>query len=204
MSNKYYDLVVNEYSEQEKYNEFDVNFGSDDDENYIIVSQHEDIDSFVKFANSCLNKDYSESEIEQLLDVTFVFNDEYTKCTECDKVIRITPTSAFWQPNYHVGDGYIVCEECFNNNSDYQEAYLEERINNSKKAVGDLLEEGKLTELGFKKLDVEYEQGLYDRHDDPNEILDNLNEKYEEVVFVITHNNTFMTQFVPYVRGEIV
>lgn len=207
MSNKYLEKVKDEYHEQEKYDDFDVDFGSNDSNEYVIVGEHKDIDSFVNFAIECLNlnsEEYGEIEIENLLDVTFVFNDEYTKCTECGKVIKTTPSGCTWQPDYFVGDGYIVCEECFNNNEDYQEAYLEDRINNHEKAVGDLLEEGKLIDLGFKKIEMEYEQGMYDRHDNPSEILNELNEKYEEVVFVITDSNTFMTRFVPYVRGEIV
>jgi hypothetical protein len=144
--------------------------------------------------------------VESALGCEWGFSDEYTTCSDCENVIRTSPDSYSWQPDYFIGDGYIACNKCFNDNPDYQEAYIEEKINNPKNAINGLISEEQLEELGFVKFNAEesYESGWYQgQTDDPQEIYEALRERFNEVVFFINGVGQFDTHFSAFVRNEI-
>ena len=91
--------------------------------------------------------------VESALGCEWGFSDEYTFCYDCGNIIRTSPDSYHWQPNFYVGDGFIACNRCFNDNEYYQEEYLADKINNPKQAVNGLMKEEQIEELGFKRLD---------------------------------------------------
>lgn len=134
------------------------------------------------------------------------FSDEYTPCHECDKVIRIQPTSYNWLPDYCLGDGYIVCNDCFNENEDVQEEYVDDLINNHSKA-NTLLSREQLEKIGFKRVDADYESGLHSgmASDHPEEILRAIKEEdgNAEYVFSIDATGQFQTEFSLYKRIEV-
>jgi hypothetical protein len=59
------------------------------------------------------------------------YDDEYTICSDCGNIIRTSPDSYSWTPNYYVGDGYIVCKDCVKN---YTNTIVNDLTNNYKKA----------------------------------------------------------------------
>lgn len=140
--------------------------------------------------------------VESALGCEWGFSDEYTTCCDCGNVIRTSPDSYGWQPDYYVGDGFIACKECFDNTPNYQEAYIEERINNPQNAVNGLLDKDQIEELGFVEVDEDFENGWYNRHDNPQKIYDRLSENYEEVLFYVDGVGQFHVSFVAFVRGE--
>lgn len=141
------------------------------------------------------------SMVENHTGAVMVYGDEYSTCSDCGKVIRTSPDSYHWQPDFHIGDGYIACNECFNGDSDYQEKYLEERINNPKQAVNGVMSEQQIMDLGFEKVDETFEDGWYHVNDDPKEIYDRLSEKYDDVLFLVNNVEQFRINFVAFVRG---
>lgn len=141
--------------------------------------------------------------VESSLGCEWGFSDEYTTCSDCGQVIRTEPDSYHWQPDYYVGDGFIACNRCFNEESDYQEAYIEEKINQPRNAVNGLMTEEQIEALGFTKLNEDYQSGWYDRSDNPQEIYDNLSDRFEEILFFIDGVGQFHVDFGVFVRGEI-
>jgi hypothetical protein len=208
MANENFETVRMAFNENGTWDNMYCDFAdTHDGETYVIFDDWNSLNKFVKEVKSVLgipeeNKDY---EIERELDVSFVFSDEYTTCSDCNHIIRTSPTHYGWQPDFYIGDGFIVCGECFRGESDYQEAYIEERINNPKNALqGDLITEDNLQELGFAKFNTDsYESGLhYGQNDDPEKIYNNLKENYEDVLFKITSTGQFDIDFDVWVRGE--
>lgn len=202
-----YNKVHSYMSENNLWDNIYVNTGEDNDgEHYTIFDDWEDHNSFVEIAKKVLeldeeSKDY---DVEKLLETNFVFSDEYTTCTDCDAVIRTSPDSYHWQPDFYVGDGFIACNACFNDTQDYQEEYLKEKINNPKNAINGLISESQLEELGFEKLnDDSYENGWHrGQDDDPTEIYNKLSNRYQEIVFLIDDVSQFYLRFSVWVRGE--
>lgn len=141
--------------------------------------------------------------VESALGCEWGFSDEYTTCDDCGNIIRTSPNSYHWQPDFYIGDGFIVCNRCFNDNEYYQEEYLADKINNPKQAVNGLMTEEQIKELGFKKLNGEYEYGWYNVNHDPEKIYEALSKNFEEVLFYINNVEQFRVNFIVFVRGEI-
>lgn len=97
----------------------------------------------------------------------FGFSDEYTTCSDCGKIIRTSPDCYQWEPDYIITDGEILCCECVKSEG---ESLLDEYINNTHKALPDILESA-AKESGWFKLPIEYENGWHPgQDDDPKKI----------------------------------
>lgn len=199
---------VNGYmNENSLHDEIYINWGEDNSgDSYVVFEEWKEQERFIEIAKEVLelDKDTKDYEVERALDVSFVFSDEYTTCSDCDAIIRTSPDSYHWQPDYYIGDGFIVCNNCFVNNADYKTDYLQDKINNPKTAVNGLLGEQDLEDLGFIKLNKDsYENGLYEgQTDDPQSIFENIKDKYEEIVFLIDGVGQFDLHFSVWGSGE--
>jgi hypothetical protein len=102
-----------------------------------------------------------------------------------------------------MGDGFLVCEKCFNQNG-YVDDYIEDKINNPKNAINGLVDEEQLKVRGFRKAnDDSYENGFHrGQTDDPQTIYEDLHEQWDEVIFVIDSVGQFDTHFSAWVRNE--
>jgi hypothetical protein len=182
-----------------------VNYGSDSrGDQYLLFEEWDGREKFVALAIKTLglDSDTSDYELEQELEAEFVFTDEYNTCDDCYHVIRTSPDSYHWQPDFYVGDGFLVCGECFRKETDYQEDYLRDRINNPKNAINGLLSEDQLEELGFEKLQGNYESGWHNgQTDDPVTIFDQIKDEFNEIVFLIDEVSQFYITFSVWARG---
>lgn len=198
------DKVMDYIHEKGHWDNIDFREGKDKDDNtFFIFDTSEDINAFNKIVKKVLDIKDDNFWLDDILGIEIVYSDSYTTCEDCGNVIRTEPDSYHWQPDYFVGDGYIVCNACFNDNTDYQKEYVEEKINNPKNAINGLLTEEQIEGLGFTKLDNEYENGWYHVEDSPEEIYDRLKNHYDEVLFYINNVEQFRINFVVFVRGEI-
>lgn len=198
------DLVIEKMQEVNFWDDVYVDIGEDKDGNfYFVFDGWDDLGKFSKFAKEVLglDDDVKEYDIEDELNASFVFSDEYTSCSDCSNIIRTSPNSYGWQPNFYVGDGFIACEKCFNNTEEYQESYISDKINNPTSAVNGLMTEEQIESLGFVKVDEDFQSGWYNRHDNPKAIYDELSEKYDEVLFFIDGVGQFHVDFVAFIRG---
>ncbi|AYP68136.1 hypothetical protein PQE75_gp004 [Bacillus phage vB_BcoS-136] len=170
---------------------------------YIIFDTHEEMSEFIRLINEKTGSNFdNDYEVEREFDIEMVFSDEYTLCSDCHEVIRTSPTGYGWQPDFYMGDGFIVCNKCFNEHEDYQESYLLEKINNPMNAVNGLITEKQMEELGFEKLNGDsYESGLHSHQtDSPKEIFNELSDKHDEVVFYVDSVGQFDIDFSVWVR----
>jgi hypothetical protein len=203
MANENFDKVYDRFREESLWDDMYIDFAEDHDgKMHVIIDSHSDAEKFVQVVKETLELEDDNFFTDEILDVEVVYSDEYTTCSDCNKVIRTSPDSYHWQPDFYVGDGFIACNVCFNENEDYQEAYLEDKINDYRQAVNGLISEEQMEKLGFEKLDAEYQDGYYDRHDDPEAIYHKLDQTYPEIVFFISDVGQFHTNFVVFVRGE--
>lgn len=125
------------------------------------------------------------------------FSDEYITCSDCGEVIKTSPDSYGWKPDFAiVNDCELLCGECIRFRP---QDYLQDLINNPKKA-NTIIYDDSLVELGFKKITEDFEAGWYGRYDDPEKILERMEKKYFEVIFSITSNGQFSTDYVCWVR----
>lgn len=134
-------------------------------------------------------------DLETALDYECGFCDEYTTCCGCGCVIRTSPDSYSWTADFAILDDGIYCEDCY----DHDE-YLEKIVNNPNNA-NTLISEEELIERGFEKLEQDYAHGWYGQVDDPKTIYNNLSEKYDEILFMITSQGQFETSFCVFVKN---
>lgn len=199
--------VLEVFNENHLWDDICVNVADDSQETtYAIFDGWDDHSKFMTKVREILElvDDEGEYEIEKLLEITFVFSDEYDTCSDCGNVIRTSADSYHWQPDFYLGDCFLACNKCFNDNEDYQEAYIEEKINSPKNAINGLISEEQLEKLGFEKWNKNsYESGLhYGQNDNPENIYEELSDKYEEIVFFVDGVGQFDTHFSVWIRGE--
>jgi hypothetical protein len=198
------DIVMEFIRDTNAWDNIDFIEAEDHDGNtYLIFSTNEDIAKFSSIVRNVLGIEEERFYLDDVLGVNVEYYDEYTTCDDCGKVIRTEPNSYHWQPDYYMGDGFIICNVCFNENEDYQEAYIEDRVNNPKNAINGLMSEEQIKSLGFEKPDAEYENGWYHVEDKPEEVYDKLKDSYDEVLFYINNVEQFRINFVVFVRGEV-
>lgn len=200
------DKVFDRINSDSLWDDMYINIADDEDGvTYVIVDNHDSANKFIAIVKDTLGIDkdnFNDFDVENETGIIMVFSDEYTTCCDCGNIIRTEPDSYHWQPNFYIGDGFIVCNKCFNDSEDYQEGYIENLINNPKNAINGLMTEEQVESLGFKKIGKEYEDGWYHVNDDPEEILEKLSSKFEEVLFFINNVEQFRINFITFVRGE--
>ena len=166
---------------------FDVWMGSiSDDECVLPVSSHSQIDEIEESLGISIDL------LCSILDTLYIFEDEYLSCDKCSHYKETSSSVIF--------DGYSICYNCL---EEFFDEYADEFINNKDKAIPYTVNvEDKLEELGFRKYNKEY---VSDMHtftiDDPEEILEKLNDKYD-VIFNIKSCDPFETCFEAYVRDK--
>lgn len=108
------------------------------------------------------------------------FDDEYSVCDNCNMVIRTSPDSYIWQPEYYVfsDDGMMVCDRCII--EDYSDDYIEKHINKNNLVTIDI----DLNEFGFVQLEREFENGYHNgQNDDPEKIIPVMSSAGFDIVF---------------------
>lgn len=56
------------------------------------------------------------SDLLENLGVEIEWFYEWADCEECGKLVRTQSDGMDWQPHYHCGDGWLVCNDCWANN----------------------------------------------------------------------------------------
>lgn len=198
------ETVLNRFYEEERYNDIFIEEGESHGEHYIIFGCDEDAEAFIKYAQEVLKEKFDSAwELEKALKSNFVFADEWSKCYCCGKVIRTSPDSYFWMPEFFFsGSDGCICKDCFNDSDYYKEEYLEKLIDSYENA-NYLFTSEQLEALGFVKIDEEFQDGFYNRHDNPEKILKALKKEYGdniEVIFSINDVGQFHINFNAWIR----
>ena len=125
------------------------------------------------------------------------FSDEYVK----DDYDNIS-IYRWGEDCFRDDEGYIFgINSIQNGDIDFNDV-LELFKNNPKKALPYWINKDKLEQEGFKKLSCGFNIGYYEynNQDDPNEIYNNLKNKYNEIIFQISSSSPFEIYFCVYVK----
>lgn len=177
---------------------FDIAKDKDGDD-FLIVDGWEDVRKIQKALKPDFEPkdEYDTSVLDEIFDNGYAwgFRDEYSKCDRCGNVIRTEADSYSWVPDFFVDydNGEIICGDCVRENP---KEYLETLYNNPEKA-NTILSAQDLIDNGFERIGEDYEDGWYDRHDSPEEILNKALEAHPNGVFIfhISGQGQFATQF---------
>jgi len=139
-------------------------------------------------------------DIEDINDlIEWGFSDEYDICFECGKIIRISPDSYSWLPDYFYFEGDLICGDCIREH--FVEEYIEHLINNPKVA-NTILSKEHLEKEGFSRLGRVYETGWYPgQNDNPHEVLVRFKNEYKEIIFDIVSAGQFDMAWCVWVRN---
>lgn len=187
---------------QSLYDEGDVYFdtANDNGETFLIVDGWEDVHKIQKALRPDFEPkdEYDTSVLDEIFGYQgdgWGFRDSYSKCDSCGNVIQTEPDSYSWTPDFFVDydKGEIICGDCVRKNP---QDYLETLYNNPKKA-NTILSAQDLINNGFEKIEGDYENGWYDKHDSPEEILDKALEAHPSATFIfnISSQGQFATKF---------
>lgn len=171
-------------------------FANDDGDDFLIVDSWDDVHKIQKALEPGFEprNDYDSSVLDKYFPgSTWGFSDSYDICSKCGKLIRTEPDSYSWEPDFFVNDGELVCGDDVRDDPD---AYLNTLYNNPKMA-NTILTDSDLRNLGFELIKDGYESGMYDRHDDPEDILEKAKKEHPGMTFVfsISSNGQFATRF---------
>ena len=160
-------------------------FADDDGDAFLIVSCWDDVHKIQKALEPGFEprNDYDSSVLDKYFPgSTWGFSDSYDVCSKCGKLIVTEPDSYSWEPDFFVNDGEIICGDDVRDDPD---AYLETLYNNPK-AANTILTDSDLWNLGFELIKDGYESGMYNRHDDPEEILEKAKKEHPGMTFVFS------------------
>lgn len=116
-------------------------------------------------------------------EVEYVFDDEWGRCMECGRLMHRTWDNLTWVES----EGLELCDDCINESTSALEDIIEEAKDNFSKAVPVMIEEEKIEELGYVKLDPETDfstrmatwgESSWGSHDTNPEVVKNICKKY--------------------------
>lgn len=126
--------------------------------------------------------------VEEATGGSWCFSDEGFLCSECYKWHYYNNDGAYYYANYFIMNGCIICEDCLEEIEDYQEEYIQERLNNPDLA-NTMLD---LKKFGFEKINNYcFESGYYGQTDNPRKILEKALDLYPECEFVFEVRKDF-------------
>lgn len=123
------------------------------------------------------------------------WDDEWTNCFHCNKLIRTTGDSYGWEPSYiWLNDYEIVCIECIKENKEWIDESIENYYDKENRVYPSWML-NLLEEIGFKQLNEKsFETGFNKRqNDDPIKELNKLKENdpdYDKKEIVFIRNDT--------------
>lgn len=128
------------------------------------------------------------------------YPDQMTICEDCYKLVDLMPG---YYGDVHVAqildDCTLLCPKCAISDP---EAYIEDRLNNPKKA-NTLLTVQELADLGFSLVEGQYETGFHTgQTDDPKKILAKHKEVGKDYLFHISDIGQFDVRYSLYSRGK--
>ena len=146
-------------------------------------------------------KDEYDTSVLDELDIDYGFSDEWGRCDTCGKLIRLEADSAHWVPDYYWDENGIECGNCVRQ---HPEGYISWLLEDPANRANTILDGKALESAGFHKVDGNYENGWYDRHDSPEEILAKAQEEHPEAEFIFSISGVgkFAVQFELWMRGE--
>ena len=146
-------------------------------------------------------KDEYDTSVLDELDIDYGFSDEWGRCDDCGKLIRLEADSAHWVPDFFWDENGIECGNCVRKNP---EGYISWLLEEPSKRANTILDGKALEEAGFHRVEGDYEDGWYDRHDSPEEILAKAQEEHPEAEFIFSISGVgkFAVQFELWMRGE--
>lgn len=133
------------------------------------------------------------------LGVELEWEDEWTECSDCNKLVRTSPDSYSWQPSYWRSDeGDIQCEECVLADPG---PYLEWLEGNEIHCMTMDLD---LEDQGYKLLEGRLEHGLYGGQDaNPHKIAKALRAiDVERFIFTLDSTGQFDIEFSIWVHKD--
>ena len=145
---------------------------------------------------------YDDSIILQYVS-DYGFADEWFVCAGLEEAR--TYLNAQYVNDYAIIDGEAYSGDFIREDNQAAKEYIHSLVNNPKHA-NTIVDDNTLIRLGFKKVNEEesYENGWYDRQDNPTEIYNKLKEEFGddvEVVFSVSYSNPFTTGFDVWARG---
>jgi len=124
------------------------------------------------------------------------FDDEYSTCSRCNKIVRISPDSYSWLPDYVDMNCERICHECLN-----IEDYFE-FISNNPKNANTIYKDTDIIEQGYELLGV-YESGWDGVNTRPVDIYNRYKDDYESIIFSIFNQEQFRTEYSAWGKGKI-
>lgn len=138
--------------------------------------------------------------IEEITEGRWTYSDEGYVCDGCGKWHNFENMNGVGYANYHVFDGYVLCENCIKKDPD---DYVDALLDNPDRA-NTILNSDDLYNLNFNKINkYHFENGMYGDNDNPKKILAKAKEEYPDMEFIFSIRkiyNPFTTQFDLYGR----
>jgi len=161
--------------------------GTFEGEDFLILSSWDDLNMIEKIIHC---------NIDSLIE--YGFYEEYNETTCCGKIVRTSPDSYSWSPEFYILECELVCKDCLS----FEKLITD--IENNPSKCNQLFKNEKFVEYGYFKLnDEDYENGLHQgQNDDPKKIFDELENEYNSIVFSINEVSQFYIKFDVWVKNN--
>ena len=140
------------------------------------------------------------AELLEKLGVSIEWEDEWSECSDCGKLVRTSADSYSWQPSYVCGDGELLCHDCVEEDPEEHLKSLE-----GNPSVCNTLENIDPTEHGYVAFNEDsYESGWHPgQTDDPKTVAKELRERgVSRFVFQLDENSQFYSRWSVFVHED--
>jgi hypothetical protein len=173
-----------------------------DDDCIYIVANWNNVDVYDRASNSRVVISDLPSRLCNIFEkmgVNVEWSDEVSSCSDCGKMIRTSPDSYSWQPNFVVGDGEILCCVCISNDP---EKHLEDLEGDPNRC--NTIESINPADHGYVCAQERLESGWHSGQTaDPKKIAKELQEKgITRFLFNLDENSQFYSTWSVFIAKE--
>lgn len=181
-------------------NDFNSSICTYKEQPFLLLSGWDEKDQIELFLGAYCDDIQRQWDIDVLFQYSYGFDDEYTQCSNCCQIIRTSPDSYSWQPDYLQTECEILCQDCYT-----IEDVIQININNPNTAINSTdFDSSELINAGFELINKDsYQNGLHEgMNDNPKEIYNQLQNQYNDIIFVISEQSQFYIEFDVYGRDK--
>lgn len=135
---------------------------------------------------------------DNIINMEWGFSDEFSVCDYCGSLISRIPDSAFWTPDYfYTPYGDFYCGNCARLFDFIKKVYIEEILLNNYNAANTILNENDFINEGYTLYQHNKTKMLNSK-----ELFEELNKKYENIIFDIVEQTPFETEWRVWIKNS--
>lgn len=169
-----------------------------DGKDFIIIDSHEQLEKIENYLTQYID-DFTDEYDLNMLQIEYGFDDEYTTCHNCNKIVCMTPNYYGDMLDYTLtNECELLCNDCI----DIEDLIVELTNNPNKCLKSNLVTSNSLLQKGWILHNLDsYQSGLYrGMNGDPKKIVKTIDTAKYDYIFYLSSTSQFYIEFDLYIK----